>query len=124
VPRTAQFRAGAPRRRARPEGEFNDRIRREARKLGWLTYHTRRSKGSEPGWPDVVLCHPRTGWLIVAELKATPKDKPTEPQEAWIHALCNAGIDVYVWNPEHERYIMDLLIEGATNARKTDVLAD
>ena len=55
----------------------------------WMRYHTRNSKGSDPGFPDLVLLRP--GRLVVAELKVHPfsqkRGRPTDAQAAWLAAL-------------------------------------
>lgn len=64
--------------------------------LGWtLCYHTLRSKGSQPGFPDRVIVRDR---VIFAELKRE-KGKPTERQIAWLDGLARAGAEVYLWQP-------------------------
>jgi hypothetical protein len=67
----------------------------------WLTYHTRRSKGSDPGFPDLVAVRP--GRLVVAELKVYPatqaRGRPTERQAEWLAAFALVGAEIYVWRP-------------------------
>ncbi len=63
-----------------------------ARALGWRAYHTRDSRGSEPGFPDVVLA--RRGRVIFAELK-TESGRVTRPQLEWLGDLPGAVI----WRP-------------------------
>lgn len=52
-----------------------------ARLLGWHCYHTLRSAGSTPGFPDLVCA--RDGKLLVIELK-TEMGKVTPAQEHWL----------------------------------------
>lgn len=80
------------------ETQLLEAVRELARIRGWLTYHTHRSDHSESGWPDLVCVHPRTGDLVVAELKSA-KGKVTAAQQEWIDALAVAGITVHVWRP-------------------------
>lgn len=66
-----------------------------ATSLGWVTYHTLRSKGSAAGFPD------RTCWrerLLFAELK-TETNKPSERQVAFMTGMAKAGAEVYLWKP-------------------------
>ena len=82
------------------EAQLQDAIRDLAMIRGWLFFHPYDSRRSTPGWPDVFLLHPRTGEIVVAELKsATGKLSPS--QREWIDAFATAGITVHVWRPEH-----------------------
>jgi VRR-NUC domain len=62
----------------------------------WRTYHTLRSKGSEPGFPDLVLLRPPR--LIFAELKVG-RGRLSKPQRAWRDDLEAVGVEVYTWWP-------------------------
>ena len=66
-----------------------------ARMLRFLVYHTRDSRGSDKGFPDLVMVRERT---IYVELKSE-KGKLTPEQREWIAALKAAGEEVYVWRP-------------------------
>lgn len=68
-----------------------------ARQLGWLCFHTLRSKGSEPGFPDWTIVRDR---VIFAELK-TEKGTLSEPQTFWLRALLRAGAEAYVVRPRY-----------------------
>lgn len=68
-----------------------------ARQLAFEVYHTLRSKGSQPGYPDWTLARER---LIFLELK-TEKGKVSDAQAHWIRALTTAGVEVYVARPRH-----------------------
>lgn len=59
-----------------------------------LAYHTRRSTGSNPGFPDWVFAGP--GGLAFRELKR-PGGKLSAEQEHWFAMLRAAGHDVDVW---------------------------
>ena len=65
--------------------------------LGWLCYHTRDSRGSQPGFPDLVLVRgPR---CLFIELK-TDHEKPDPDQLKWLDALrAVPTIEVDVWRP-------------------------
>lgn len=84
------------------EAQLLQAVRDLARLRGWKTYHTHRSDRSEPGFPDLVCVHPRTGQLLVAELK-TERGLPTTEQTAWLGALRLAGLDVFLWRPSDLR---------------------
>ena len=90
----------------RNESHFTDSIRKAARVFGWRTYHTRFSKGSEPGFPDLVVT--KRGKLIFAELK-TERGKLTDPQREWLKSLEESGQDVFVWRPSDWDTILELL---------------
>lgn len=81
-----------------PEKTLQERVRQIAELYGWLYYHTHDSRRSNPGWPDVVLVHPRTGKFLVRELKRM-KGRTSQKQRAWLEALERAGIDVGIWRP-------------------------
>lgn len=71
---------------AMPEALLLQHVRDLATTFGWLRYHTHRSERSEPGFPDLVLVHPKARRLVFAELKRQ-KTHLTERQEEWYHAL-------------------------------------
>jgi len=72
--------------------------------LGWTSYHTLRSRGSRPGFPDRTLFKQR---IIYAELKreltgAKSEDlnrRPSAEQTKWLDGLSRAGGEVYLWRP-------------------------
>ena len=70
--------------RAMSEGDLQASIEQAARTLGFLAYHTRDSRRSAAGFPDLVLV--KGGVLILAELKRQDA-KPTGDQLAWLRAL-------------------------------------
>lgn len=75
-----------------------------ARRCGWLVYHTRRSKGSDPGFPDEVFV--RGDRLLFVELK-TEKGRLSPDQKDWAAALqpfctpilSSPLIEYYLWRP-------------------------
>jgi hypothetical protein len=77
-----------------------------------LWYHTRDSRGSNAGFPDLVCAGPRG--VLYRELKREGK-RPTIAQEAWLSALRGAGQDAGVWQPSS-------LLSG-TIARELSALA-
>ena len=69
------------------EDAFQDSVLALAKLLGWkLRYHTRDSRGSERGFPDLVLCRPSDGRLLIVELKSAT-GKASEEQRAWLDGL-------------------------------------
>lgn len=94
------------------EKDFQSTIVMTAKLFGWKhVYHTRDSRGSDKGFPDLVLV--RYGRIIFAELKVK-KQQLTIEQERWLEALqvaadvmapyipdgADAGVEVYEWRPE------------------------
>ncbi len=52
-----------------------------ARLCGWRVYHTLNSRGSDPGFPDLVL--PRGSSLVFAELKAEGCNRRQRRPNGW-----------------------------------------
>lgn len=83
------------------EKEFQSWLVDLAHLYKWKTMHILRPKGTEAGWPDLVLIKaPR---LIFAELK-TMKGKATAAQTWWGNALvevaaANSTIEYHLWRP-------------------------
>ncbi len=63
--------------------------------LQWDAYHTHDSRGSQPGFPDLVLVRDR---VIFAELK-TERGRTTAQQYGWQLRLKDAGAETYIWRP-------------------------
>jgi hypothetical protein len=78
-----------------PEAAWQRTVLDLAKLQGWLCYHTRDSRGSEPGFPDWVLVRDR---VIFAELKSDA-GKLRPAQRRWIGRLADAGAEAYVWRP-------------------------
>lgn len=76
-----------------------------ARVLGWRCYHTLRSKGSEPGYPDWTLVRDR---VIFLELKREA-GVVSPAQREWLTALLAAGAEAYIVRPRHLDAITDVL---------------
>lgn len=66
--------------------------------LGWLAYHTHDSRRSNPGWPDLALCHPKRGRFMVRELKKM-NGRVSPEQRKWLDALRTADVDARIWRP-------------------------
>ena len=76
----------APRGAAFSERLLQDAVLEAAALGGWLAFHPYDSRRSAPGWPDLALCHPRTGRLMFLELK-TAKGRLTGAQKRWLDVL-------------------------------------
>lgn len=80
------------------EAQLQDAILELAELRGWLFFHDYDSRRNNPGWPDLFLLHPRTGEIVIAELKAA-RGRLSGDQKVWIAAFAVAGITVHVWRP-------------------------
>ena len=80
-----------------PEAVLLGQVRALAQRLGYLVYHTHDSRGSDDGFPDLVLVNPTR--IICAELK-TCTGKLTARQAVWLDLLRHTGkVEVYCWRP-------------------------
>lgn len=80
------------------EAQLQTGIIRLAKALGWTVYHTRDSRGSQKGFPDLVLFHEVQKRILYRELK-TKVGKLTAEQRTWLLGLRASGGDVDVWRP-------------------------
>lgn len=84
---------------AETEKQFEAAVVEYAKLTGWLVYHTRDSRGSVAGFPDLMMV--RGDRLVVAELK-TEKGRVSPAQQQWLDALaltCHRALGVYLWRP-------------------------
>jgi hypothetical protein len=82
---------------AMSEAQWQTTVTELATLLNWAWYHTRDSRRSPAGFPDLVLVRDR---VIYAELKAT-SGRLTQWQKQWAERLRNAGAEVYCWHPSN-----------------------
>lgn len=68
------------------EAQLLARVREVCKRLGLLFYHTKDSRGSDPGWVDVAAVRPEGGTLYLLELKCLGAT-PTLQQQRWLEAL-------------------------------------
>lgn len=78
------------------EAQLQQAVLDLARWLKLYAYHTRDSRRSAKGFPDLVIAGP--GGLIFRELK-TDSGTWTIDQKAWGHALVVARADFDTWRP-------------------------
>lgn len=78
------------------ERELMQLVRDACRWLGLLTYHTRDSRGGDPGFPDLVIAGP--GGFMFRELKSAD-GRHSRAQLHWQHVLTSAGADIATWRP-------------------------
>ncbi len=84
------------------EEEWQQRIIQCAEANGWLVYHTRRSTGSNKGFPDLVFVKPPRVIFWECKTEDEKKSTPTPEQEMWIRKLklCRAVYADFV-RPHH-----------------------
>lgn len=89
------------------ERDFQAQVLQLARLSGWMAYHTRDSRRSEPGFPDLVLVRPPM--ILFAELK-TGAGKVRPEQRTWLAALAGCeGVDVALWRPSDWKTVEEVL---------------
>ncbi|QDH85747.1 VRR-NUC domain-containing protein [Brevibacterium phage AGM7] len=84
--------------KAMSERQLQDQIIELAKRMGLIVYHTHNSRRSEPGFPDIVLVHPKQRRVMWRELKSET-GTTTPEQKVWISTLSLVGEDVDVWRP-------------------------
>jgi hypothetical protein len=84
--------------RATSEAAWQRIVEECAAACGWLHHHTPDSRRSNPGYPDLVLCHPQRGETIFCELK-TERGRLRPEQIVWRDALVLSGARWYLWRP-------------------------
>ena len=79
------------------EKQFQEAVTAFARLTGWRVYHTRDSRGSEAGFPDLVMVRgPRIRFV---ELKSG-RGHVTPEQDQWLALLEDVEyMEVGVWRP-------------------------
>jgi hypothetical protein len=87
------------------EEEWLQQVRELARLKGWRIYHTRDSRRSDPGFPDLVLV--RGHRLIFAELKRE-KGRLSDSQRTWLAALEETA-ETHVWRPSDWEAVIEVL---------------
>ncbi len=87
--------------KARPnpqlEVPFMEQVIEFLRICGWLVYHTKDSRKSAPGFPDIIALKGKR--QLVVETKRAG-EQPTEEQERWLEAFRQAGAEVHVFTPD------------------------
>lgn len=79
------------------ERQFQAAVLEYAELVGWRCYHTRASRRSRAGFPDLTMV--RCDRLVFAELKTNRGRVPTE-QAAWLDALARCGaVETDLWRP-------------------------
>jgi hypothetical protein len=93
------------------EKELQNNVLRLAGLSGFLKYHTRNSKGSHKGFPDLVLCKPPR--LIFIELKSE-NGRVKDEQLTWGMRLSDCPVEYYLWRPADwdNGTIQDVIVGG------------
>lgn len=85
------------------EKTFQTMVIDAARQLGYRQiYHTKDSRRSQPGFPDLVLVSASRKRTLFIELK-TMTGKVRPEQEEWIEALVGAGQEAAILRPSDWR---------------------
>lgn len=79
------------------EKAWQTQVREMAAVLGYWVYHPLKSKGSQPGWPDLTLLG--RGREVKVELK-TMRGKLSPAQKDVIRRLLDVDSEVYVARPD------------------------
>ena len=82
------------------EKQLQSAIVKLAKLTGYLSYHTHDSRRSPAGFPDLVLVHEKTGFLIFIECKSG-KGVRSADQQRWADALVNSKAKYYTIRPCH-----------------------
>lgn len=69
------------------EEDYQAQILALARGLGWRCYHTRGSRGSDKGWPDLAMVRGATALFLEVKVQSLKKGVVTPEQQGWIAAL-------------------------------------
>lgn len=97
------------------EATLQTKCEMAAKELGWIAYHTYDSRRSPAGFPDLVMIHPPSGYLVVRELKSM-KGTTTKDQDMWLAGFAAAGVDTGVWRPID--YVNETVIRTLTQTRR------
>jgi len=91
-----------------PEDDFQQGRIDLARSVGWRAYHTRDSRRSEPGFPDLIMV--RNHCMIVAECK-TDTGQCTDDQANWLEAFDKIKVmRTQLWRPKNQQQIDEMIL--------------
>ena len=90
------------------EADFQRKVVKLARDLGWCVRHERVSVWAVPGWPDLFCLRPRDGRVLALELKGTGGTL-TAAQTAYLETLNACGILAVAAWPEDWDWLVELL---------------
>ena len=69
------------------EEDWQQQIINYAKQRGWIVYHTRDSRRSTHGFPDLVLVRPPRVIFWECKTEDEKRSKPSPDQEVWIRKL-------------------------------------
>lgn len=98
------------------EQQWQNVVVNVARTYGWQTMHHLVSRGTAPGWPDLVLAHQARRRLLFVELKSD-KGKLRTEQRYWLRLLATCGQECGLWRPRDQDTVIGAL--GPRNERVT-----
>jgi hypothetical protein len=79
------------------EVPFMQQVLEFLRLCGFLAYHTKDSRKSAPGFPDIIALKGER--QLVIETKRVGEE-PDSEQERWLGAYADVGAEVYVFTPD------------------------
>ncbi len=89
------------------EKEWQKRVEGVLKAHNWLCYHTLRSKGSTPGYPDI--CAVKGKRLLFCELK-TEKGRLSAAQNEWMDALARVPCaECYILRPSDFDKLLEIV---------------
>ncbi|MGG7653524.1 VRR-NUC domain-containing protein [Kocuria rosea] len=80
------------------EDQLQNHVLQLATVFGWRFHHETDSRRSRPGFPDLVLVHPKLGRVLWRELKSE-RGRVRPEQREWISDLQAAEADADIWRP-------------------------
>jgi len=92
------------------EEELQQAVERIAYVFGWSKFHTRDSRGSEKGFPDLLMIRVKGDkkQLLVAELKKEGIEATPE-QQVWLNLFAQVGAESFRWWPSDLPMIVKIL---------------
>jgi len=109
------------------EKAFQRQLIDMAANLGYVrTYHTTYSIGSDAGYPDLTLVHPRLG-VVWLEVKGGAKVTIYQKQIDWIEDLQRAGQHAYICKPKDYDLVQAILrgeVPRPVAGRPSELVAD
>lgn len=109
------------------EPEFQRQIIDMAANLGWVRhYHNLYAVGSDRGYPDLTLVHPRHG-VVWLEVKGGTRCTIYRKQLDWIEDLWAAGQHAYIVKPKDYDLVQSVLrgeVPRPVDGRPSDLVAD